>query len=67
MPQGEGTPHVRKLSNPRVPKIMLEGGLCMESERAIAAVLVRNNNLISVYSPRPNSNLDPMGARSFGS
>jgi hypothetical protein len=25
------------LSNPRVPKIMLEGGLCRESERAIAA------------------------------
>ena len=37
-PQGEGTPHVRKLSNPRVPKIMLEGGLCRESERPITTV-----------------------------
>ena len=36
-PQGEGTAHVTKASNPRVPKIMLEGrGLCRESERAIA-------------------------------
>ena len=25
------------LSNPRVPKIMLEGGLCRDSERAITA------------------------------
>ena len=29
-PQGDGTPHDRMLSNPRVPKIMLEGGLCRE-------------------------------------
>ena len=34
--QGDGTVHVRTLSNPRVPKIMIEGGLCRESERAIA-------------------------------
>ena len=36
-PQGDGVVIYRKLSNPRVPKIMLEGGLCRESERAIAA------------------------------
>jgi hypothetical protein len=35
-PQGDGVVIYRKLSNPRVPKIMLEGGLCRESERAIA-------------------------------
>ena len=36
-PQGDGTAHVQMLSNPRVPKIMLEGGLCSTSERPIAA------------------------------
>ena len=29
-PQGDGVVIYRKLSNPRVPKIMLEGGLCRE-------------------------------------
>ena len=29
-PQGDGTAHIQMLSNPRVPKIMLEGGLCRE-------------------------------------
>ena len=36
VPQGDGVVIYRKLSNPRVPKIMLEGGLCRESERPIA-------------------------------
>ena len=36
-PQGDGTAHVQMLSNPRVPKIMLEGGLCSTSERPISA------------------------------
>ena len=35
-PQGDGVVIYRMLSNPRVPKIMLEGGLCRESERPIA-------------------------------
>ena len=36
-PQGDAAPNYDKLSNPRVPKIMLEGGLCSTSERPITA------------------------------
>ena len=35
-PQGNAVVIYPKLSNPGVPKIMIEGGLCRESERAIA-------------------------------
>jgi hypothetical protein len=36
------------LSNPRVPKIMIEGGLCRESERPISASPNKSTTLIRI-------------------
>jgi hypothetical protein len=45
-----GAPHVQMLSNPRVPKIMLEGGLCRESERPIAEDREKSEDRSFAYS-----------------
>jgi hypothetical protein len=60
-PQGEGTPHVRKLSNPRVPKIMLEGGLCSTSERPIAVLALTSRGAVwpNLWVKRANQAAPP--------